>query len=329
MMKFSKEVRIGIIVIAGVLLGYWGINYLKGRDFFTSRTMVFAVYHRVDGLAPSNAVYINGMKVGMVRKLSLLPDFSGRILVSLQINNDLKIPRNSEAEIYGTDLLGSKGVRIVFGDSKEDLQDGDTLIADIQKSLTEEVNAQVAPFKQKAESLLSSMDSVLAIVQAVFNETTKQNLKNSFASISNSLSSIENIASNLDTVLSSKGRLQSILANIESISLNLKNSNDKITGILENFHQLSDTLVKANFAGTVENAKKTLEETAVIFEKINKGEGSLGMLLNDDSLYTHLNASAKDLDFLLQDIQLNPKRYLSFSVISIGSGKKTKKTKSN
>lgn len=326
-MKISKEVKIGIIVISGVLLGYWGINFLKGRDFFTSRTLVYAVYTRVDGLAPSNAVYVNGMKVGMVRKLTLLPDFSGRILVSLQINNDLKIPRNSEAEIYGTDLLGSKGVRIKFGDSREDLQDGDTLLADIQKSLTEEVNAQVAPFKQKAESLLSSMDSVLLIVQAVFNETTKQNLKNSFQSISNSLSSIENIASNLDTVLSPRGRLQNILANVESISLNLKNNNEKIAGILDNFHQLSDTLVRANFAGTVENARKTLEETATIFAKVNKGEGSLGMLVNDDSLYSHLNTSARDLDFLLQDIKLNPKRYLSFSVISIGSGKR--KNKSN
>ena len=328
-MKVSKEVRIGFIVIAGVLLAYWGINYLKGRDFFTSRTLVFAVYNRVDGLAQSNAVYVNGMKVGMVRKLTLLPDFSGRILVSLQINNDLKIPRNSEAEIYGTDLLGSKGVRIIFGDSKEDLQDGDTLIADIQKSLTEEVNSQVAPFKQKAESLLSSMDSVLAIVQAVFNESTKQNLKNSFQSISNSLSSIEHIASNLDTVLSAKGRLQNILSNVESISLNLKNNNEKIEGILTNFHALSDTLVKSNFAGTVENARKTLEETANIFSKVNRGEGSMGMLVNDDSLYTHLNTSARDLDLLLQDIQLNPKKYLSFSVISFGSGKKSKKVKAN
>ncbi len=329
MMKFSKEIKIGIIVIAGVLFAYWGINFLKGRDFFTSRTLVFAVYKRVDGLAPSNAVYVNGMKVGMVRKLALLPDFSGRILVSLQINNDLKIPRNSEAEIYGTDLLGTKGVRIVFGDSKEDLQDGDTLFSNIQKSLTEEVNAQVAPFKQKAESLLSSMDSVLIIVQAVFNETTKQNLKNSFQSISNSLASIENIASNLDTVLSPRGRLQNILLNVESISLNLKNNNEKIAGILDNFHQLSDTLVKANFAGTIENARKTLEETAGIFSKVNKGEGSLGMLVNDDSLYTQLNTSARDLDLLLKDIQLNPKRYLSFSVINLGTGKKNKKSKSN
>ena len=119
------------------------------------------------------------------------------------------------------------------------------------------------------------------------------------------------------------------MSNVESISLNLKNNNEKIEGILTNFHALSDTLVKSNFAGTVENARKTLEETASIFAKVNKGEGSLGMLVNDDSLYTQLNSSARDLDLLLQDIQLNPKKYLSFSVISIGSGKKSKKTKAN
>ncbi len=321
-MKFSKEVKIGLIVVSGILLAYWGINFLKGNDFFTSQKVVFAIYDRVDGLAPSNPVHINGMKVGLVRKLVLLPDHSGRILVSFRVNGDLKIPKNSSAEIYGTDLLGSKAVRLIFGDSEEELQNGDTLVSDIQPSLSEEVNAQVLPFKQKAENLLASMDSVLLIVQAVFNEETKENLKQSFVSISRSLASIEGIASNLDTALSPHGRLQSILKNIESISSNLKNNNERIAAILENFHSLSDSLVRSDFAGTVENAKKTLEETAQVFAKVNRGEGSLGMLVNNDSLYTNLDNTARDLDSLVSDIRQNPKRYLNFSVISFGSGKK-------
>ncbi|REJ83630.1 MAG: MCE family protein [Bacteroidetes bacterium] len=320
-MKFSKEVKTGFIVLSGILLAFWGINFLKGKDFFTDRIKVYAMYDRVDGLAPSNPVYVNGLKVGLVRKLELLPDFSGRIVVSLQLSKDVRIPRDSEAEIYATDLLGSKGIRINFGKGTDLLQDGDTMVTSIQNSLSEEVNAQVAPFKQKAESLLSSLDSVMLIVRAVFNEGTKQNLKNSFESISHSLRSIENIAGSMDTVLTKQGKLKSVFNNLESITTNLKNNNDRITDILENFHTISDTLARANIAATLHNLKETLGETSITFDKINKGEGTLGMLMNNDSLYVNLNNSARDLDFLLNDFQQNPKRYLKFSVISIGSGK--------
>src|SRR5690606_31700276 len=149
-----------------------------------------AMYERVDGLAASNIVQVNGLKVGSVSSLKLLPDNSGRIIVSMQLDNDINLPKNSTAEIFGTDLLGTKGIRFELGDSQALLNDGDTVASAIQKSLTEEVNAQVAPIKHKAENLLSSMDSVLLIIRTVFNDKTKNNLKQSFESISISLENI-------------------------------------------------------------------------------------------------------------------------------------------
>src|SRR6185503_1746966 len=112
---------------------------------FTSQKLVYSVYDRVDGLAASNVVQVNGYKVGLIHSITLLPDHSGRLVVSMHIKNDLKIPRNSTAQIFGTDLLGTKGIQMVFGDSKEDLQDGDTLKSSIQSSLSESVSAQVLP----------------------------------------------------------------------------------------------------------------------------------------------------------------------------------------
>ena len=132
-MKITRETKLGIIVIAGIVLLFWGINYLKGKDFFTSQKLVYAVYERIDGLAPSNPVQVNGLKIGLVKTLTLLPDHSGRIVVSMHISNDVRIPRNSMAQIFGTDLLGSKAIRFVFGDSKEDVQNGDTLFSGIEK----------------------------------------------------------------------------------------------------------------------------------------------------------------------------------------------------
>ena len=315
-MKLSREVRTGLVVTIGIALAFWGINYLKGIDFFTSQRQVFAVYNQVEGLTSSNPVMVNGMKVGMIHKLTLLPN--GKIIVSLHVTNKVVVPSNSTAEIFSTDLLGSKGIRLNFGDSPIEMKDGDTLVSIVQQSLADQVNAQVAPIKAKAENLLASIDSILLTVRGVFNENTKANLKHSFESINNSLTSIEHIASNMDTVLAKQGHLREIFTNLESITSNFKKNNDNISKIISNFSSISDTLAQSNISQTIKNAERTLEQTSTLFEKVNRGEGSLGQLATNDSLFTNLNSSAKNLDELLKDLQKNPKKYFKVSVISFG-----------
>jgi len=315
-MKFSREIRTGLIMVVGIAVLFWGVNYLKGNDFFTRQRTVFAVYNQVEGLTSTNPVMVNGMKVGMIHQLTLQPN--GQIIVSMHVTNKVIVPRNSTAEIFSTDLLGSKGIRLVFGDSKEDLVDGDTMTAGVQQTLSEQVNAQVAPIKAKAESLLSSIDSILLTVRAVFNENTKNNLKRSFESISNSLASIENVAGSLDTVLAKQGRLRVIFDNIESITTNMKNNNENLTKIITNFSAITDTIAKSKLAETLDRTSKTMAETSALMERVNRGEGSLGQLATNDSLYTNLNSSAHSLDELLKDFQANPRKYLKVSVISFG-----------
>ena len=324
-MKVSKEARLGIIVVAGIALLFWGINYLKGKDFFTRQKVIYAVYNKVDGLAPSNTVLVNGLKIGSVKSLLLLPDHSGKIVVSMQISRDILIPKNSIAQIFSADLLGGKSIQLLFGDSKEDVQNGDTLDAEIQRSLTQEVNAQVGPIKEKAENLLSSLDSVLSVFRTVFNEGTKENLKKSFVSIANSLSSIERVTGSLDTVLNREGKMKQIVDNLSSISSNLKNNNEKITKMIGNFSAISDTLAKANIAGTLDNLRKTLDQTSSFLQHVNKGEGTLGQLAKNDSLYIKLNSAASALDELVRDFNDNPRRYIGVSLINVGGGKKKKK----
>ncbi|CAN5656514.1 MlaD family protein [soil metagenome] len=320
-MKINKEVRVGIIVFSAIALSYWGLNYLKGQDIFTSQKAIYAVYDRVDGLLPSNLVQVNGYKIGFVKTISLMPDHSGRLVITLHIKSELKIPRNSRAEIFSTDFLGTKAVQLIFGDSKEDIQDGDTLISSVQASLTDEVGAQVAPIKQKAENLLASLDSVAAVFREVFNQETKLNLKKSFQSISRALNSIDNIATTVDTMLGKKnGRIKLLLENLESITGNIKNHNQQIGEVIDNFSGISDTLRKANLSETILNLKSTLEKTSSIFDKVNKGEGTLGLLVNDDSLYINLNNTAHSLDALVKDLNDNPKKYVHFSMF--GGGKK-------
>ena len=322
-MKISKEVRVGIIVLTAIALTYWGLNYLKGQDIFTSQKTVYAVYGRVDGLLPSNVVQVNGYKIGFVKSIDLLPDQSGRLIIAMNIKNEVKIPADSRAEIFSTDLLGTKGVQLIFGNRKEEVEDGDTLESSIQVSLGDAVSAEVAPIKEKAENLLASLDSVAAVFREVFNQETKVNLKKSFESISAALNSIDNIATTVDTMLGKKnGRIKLLLENLESITSNIKNHNQQIGEVIDNFAGISDTLRKANLSQTILNLKTTLDKTSSIFDKVNEGKGTLGMLVNDDSLYVNLNNTARDLDALIKDMNANPKRYVHFSMFgSSGKGK--------
>ena len=161
-----------------------------------------------------------------------------------------------------------------------------------------------------------------AVFREVFNQETKLHLKRSFESISIALNSIDNIATTVDTMLGKKnGRLKVLFDNLESITTNIKNHNNQIGDVIENFAGISDTLRRSNLSQTILNLKTTLEKTSAVFDKVNKGEGTLGMLVNDDSLYINLNNTAHDLDLLVKDMNANPKKYVHFSMFGSG-GKK-------
>lgn len=322
-MKISKEIKIAFIFIGTLVLLYWGINFLKGRDFFNRERVYFAVYDQVNGLVVSNPVLVNGFRVGHVKKMFFHPDHSGKIVVEFIINNkDFEIPRNSVARLFSSDLLGSRAIEIQLGNAPELAEDGDTLKTFIQASLSEEVNVQFQPIKKKFEAVMTSIDSVLVIIKAIFNENTQKNLEQSFESIRYTINNLERTTYNIDTlVITQRVKLANIIGNIESISLNIKKNNDKISNVISNFSKISDTLAKANIAQTINNANKSLKDFSEIIHKINSGEGSIGMLIYNDSLYNNLNSASKQLDELVEDIKLHPHRYLNFSVFG-GSKKK-------
>jgi len=315
-LKLTKETKIGLIVLIGVSLLFWGLNFLKGKDFFSSDKTVFAIYNQVEGLSASNPVLVNGLKIGLIQKLRLLEDGSGKIIVRMTVTNRVHLPKNSQAQIFSTDILGSKGIRILMGTSKEELQNGDTMTSGLQQSLPEEFQSQVAPIKAKAEMLLSSLDSVLFIIRDVFNEGTRDNLKKSFASVSN-------VSQNMDVLMSKEGKLNMIFSNLESITTNLRQNNEKIALMVNNFTAISDTIARSNISKTLENTKRALEQTSALLHKVNSGEGSLGQMATNDSLYRNLNSAAQSLDLLLKDFKANPKRYVHVSMF--GGGDKSKK----
>ena len=257
----------------------------------------------------------------MVR-IRFASDQSGKLVVSLLIEEDFDIPENSVARIYSSDLMGTRSVNLILGDSDEICENGDTLIADVEGTLQEQVSVEMLPLKNKAENLMLSIDSVLAVVQNIFNEDFRDNFSASFENIRETIKNLNRSTYALDTLLTNKdSRFSTFLGNIESISGNLKENNEELTQIFQNMAVISDSLAKSQIRSTIDNLDRTLANMDITLTRINNGEGTLGMLIADDSLYINLENATNSLDALLKDLKENPKRYVQVSVFGGKSSK--------
>ncbi|HRH01958.1 MAG TPA: MlaD family protein [Bacteroidia bacterium] len=315
-LNLSREAKIGLIVAGAIFLLVYGLNFLKGKNIFTNRTHFFAIYENVDGLTEANPVFINGFIVGQVNHIFFHPDNSGKMIVEISLKeNDLTIPKNTVARVFANGLLGTQAINLVLGDSKAFAESGDTLAGDVKSKMLDDIGDQVLPIKNKAEKLIVTIDSLVASVNGIINQGGGNNLKNT-------LKNLNSMTAQADGLLASeKVRLDNILQNVESITGNLKTGNKDLAAILKNFNTISDSLAKANIATTINNANSAIKNIDIIAAKINSGKGSIGLLVNNDSLYNNLTSASKNLDKLLIDLNQHPGRYVHLSVF----GKKDSK----
>ncbi len=310
-MKIRKETKIGIIAVIIIAFFVWGYNFLKGKNILSTNSIYYAIYDNIDGLEEANPVYLSGYKIGVVESIKLHNKFKDKLVVRFSVEEDISIPLKTEAIIYPATLIAGKAIKLNFTNSLKFYESGDTIIGILEKDMISSLSEELLPVKNKIETLVESMDSVLSI----FDSKRRRGLKSS-------LDNINKVTEDLSEMLDAdNSKLANILANVESISSNLKNNNEQITNILENFSNISDSLDQAKIKNTLLNANKTLAEFSEISAKINNGKGTIGMLINNDSLYLNLNNLAADLDSLVIDLNENPKRYVHFSLF----GKKDKK----
>lgn len=314
-MKNKKVYIVALAFISALLLFIMGFNFLKGKDIF-NREMIFVVeYDEVNGLVKSNPVLIRGLRVGQVRDIYFHPSMNGKLIVTLAVTTKMPIPVNSIARIYSSDLMGSKAIELQLGNSTKFLRQNDTLQSAVEASLMDEVNAQVLPLKNKAETLLSSIDSLVTIVQAILSDNARDNLMGSLQSITSTIKNLENTTGTIDSfVTSQQSRLSSILYNIELITRNIEQNNSEINRGIRNLAVITDSLAKADIPGAVRNADAALSELNQLLASINRGEGTVGQMMQNDTLYQQLEQSAEALRSLLEDIRTNPKKYVKFSV---------------
>ncbi len=321
-MKLSKEVKVGLTIIAAIAAFIYGFNFLKGTNLFSKNKLYYATYASLDGITESNPVLLNGFKIGQVKSLSL-QNINGfyAIAVEFSLDKNIKVPKYSIAKVISFDLFGAKAIDLILSDSKEFLKSGDTLQTASEEDLKTAVNKRIAPLQKKAESLISSADSVLVSVGNVLDTKSQANLKQSIESMKTTFAALSKTSLLLEGLIAvERAKLSAILSNVNTITQNLENNNERLSGVIKNFGSISDSLAKSNLKQVIDNTNLVMTQTKDIMQKINSGKGTMGLLVNNDSLYHKLDKTVLDLDKLLIDLRKNPSRYISVSVF----GKKDK-----
>lgn len=304
-----REVKVGIVSIVVIFILILGINYLKGTNIFKNNITFYALYQNIDGLQIGAPVTVSGFKVGSVTDIDMLTESNNNLLVTINIEKELVVPKESILKIVNQDLMGTKGVNLIFSSSSDNASSGDTLSSSLESSLQEEVNAQILPFKRKAEELIVSIDSVMMIVTAVLNKDARKDLSKSIESLGETFSLMSSSMKKVDGIIdANEEKISNIIFNMESILSNIEESNSNVNSILSNMSLISDSLSNSNLTSLVNNFN-------TLMTQINSKEGSAGLLLNDDKLYTNLEKTTKELSELIKDIKDNPKRYINFSLI--------------
>lgn len=324
-----KIIKVGLFVLVISVITVWGFGYLRNKHFFTTGNIYYAEYTDIKGLSLSGIVYMNGYKVGDVTGIKFKDPKSGKIIIEFIIDHSVIIPKGSVAQISSLDILGTRGLRIIRNsEAKASHTSGDTLSSSVETDLSEQINEQILPLKLRAEEMISSFDSVLVAVRAVFNERTRYNIRRSFEHIQVTLKNLESASYSMDTIITGKqSGIKQIIDNAESITANIRENNEQLATIIQNFSDISDSLARADVAATLKKTDDAVSNLDSILQKVERGEGSLGLLIENDSLYNNLNTASEELNRLIEDIKQRPDRYLHFSAVKIGGNKKEKKKK--
>ena len=301
-MKLSREVKTAVLVISGILLFIFIFNYLKGENILDSSRTFYTVYDNVEGLASSTPVTISGHTVGKVQEINFAEDGSGKLKVKLLVDSDFEFSKNSKAELYEAGLIGGKAIAIIPAfDNAENANKGDYLEGTVKAGLSELVNQRLTPLQEKIETMMVSADSLLSNLNDVFDTKTKANLKSAIDGLGTTIASFGETSKSFNSLIEdNQGKIKSALTNVDEMTLNLS--------------KVTDSLASANLGGTIKDLQTTINNFNAVLANIEDGNGTIGKLFKDEGLYNNLKGATKEMEELLRDIKLHPKRY--FRVLS-------------
>jgi len=306
-LKFTREVKTALLAIIAIVLLIFGYSFLQGKNLLESNRTFHAIYNDVLGLSPSSTVTINGLKVGQVTEISFL-DKKGTLVVSFTVENDFKFSKSSIAQIYGGNIIGGKSLAILPNyEVNEMAKSGDTLQSDTEEGIMELVNERLSPLQEKVENTIVSADSLVTAINMVLNDSTRHNIQNTFKDLNATVRSFKVTANALEGIVGrNSGKLDKTFTNLDEMTTN--------------FNKFSDTLRHMNIGKITNDLEKVVADFESVSDKLNRKEGTAGKLINDDALYNNLENATRQLEELLQDVKLNPKRYVHFSVFGKNPG---------
>ncbi|WP_299007761.1 MlaD family protein [uncultured Tenacibaculum sp.] len=306
----SKELKTGIVAVVVIALFIWGYNFLKGQDLLSANARHFFVeYNNINGLNEASSVTINGLKVGKVDEIRFNenPDKKGSLIVKISLDTDFNFSKNSIAKIYSASLMGGQNLAIVPKYDGEVAKSGDYLKGEVELDIISSVGEKLNPIQGKLENVLVGADSLLIGINQVLDEKSRKSLNRSIQGLEGTIYDVRKTLASVNTLLAdNKGNLNATLANTKKIT--------------DNFSKVSDDLAKANLGESVKKLETTLTNVNTLLADMKSGKGTLGKLMTDEKMYTNLTNASKELEELLREMKLNPKRFVHFSLF----GKKAK-----
>ena len=299
-MKLTKEIKIALVAIVGILVMYFGINFLKGMNLFSTNNAYYMTFDDIQGLGASTPIYADGYKVGTVDKVDFDYSGDGPIKVKADINKDLRIPAGSKAEIE-KDIMGNLQVNLLLANNpRQRIEPGDIIPGYVNAGMMGKA-AELVPVVEK---MLPKLDSILTNVNALLADPA----------LAASLHNVETITNNLTV---STRELNTLMAGLNK---QVPGMIGKANGVLDNTYRLTANLASLDVQGTLNRVNATLEGAQKFTDQLNSGKGSLGLLMNDTKLYDNLTSTMSHADSLVIDLKAHPKRYVHFSIF----GKKDK-----
>lgn len=304
----TVEIKIAVFIIVGLFLLVWGINFLQGIDIFKKQYAYHVEFERTDGLLPSHSVVINGMIVGIVDKIQLMPEKGNKVLVTIKVDKDVEIPVNTEVSVYSPSPLSSPQVNLVFGDATTYFHEGDTIMGITSAGMLDGVGDLV----QNLKSVVVSLDTIAASLKTTIQTGT----------IDSTLANIESVSNTIDEILAkNSGKIDSIVNDLHGFTGTIHQNDDKINHMIANIDRITDELAGEKVNQGIADAAAAINKLDTMLNNINNGQGTMGQLVVNDSLYHNLKNSLNSLDLLLSDLKANPKKYINVTVF----GKKEKK----
>lgn len=302
-MKFSKEWKIGSFVVIVLVVSFFVINYLRGKDIFNKEIELVAYYENLEGLTESAPVFIKGYKAGKVNEVEYVAA-EGNFKVTCSIMKEFSIPEDSKMTIYAVDIMGGKGIRIDLGSSEIMVGDGAELVPAFEAGLLDGLASQITPLMTKVNNTLDSLTVTVAGVNQLLGAQNQEKISNTLAHLERTMADVSSIA---DGINGKSEELNTFIDNLAGLSAKLNVIAEKVDTTIDGVNVVVDGLEETDIKGVVESFK-------VLLENINDPDGTIGKLLVDGSVYDSLDALLTDVDSLVKKIEENPKKYMKLSV---------------